>query len=230
MFLKRFHKPHPKSQDGKLSALLARHGIRTVIDVGGNIGQTHDRLRILGYSGRVVSIEPIARLQAHLVERAAKDPAWIVLPPMALSDHDGIAELLVAKADDLSSLRPALDSLRNTLPKAETIARETVRVRRLDDLWPQIDADPKTTLLKIDAQGSEAEILRGASRTVQRLAAVLIELSLQPLYDGEADYLEICSMLHAAGFTPVLFIPGYFSRSQCRLLQMDGLFVRHPVL
>jgi len=226
MLLSRLRRPHPKSPDGKLAAVLERHGICSVIDVGANAGQTRDRFRALGFRGRIISIEPISRLQKQLARRAGGDADWTVLPPMALGAADGEAELLVSEADDLSSLQPPLAALREALPKAEIQERETVRVRRLDDLWPELDAAPEETLLKLDVQGSEADVLRGGALTLVTLRAVVVEMSLQPLYEGESDYLSICSTLHAAGFVPVLFVPGYFSQAQCRLLQMDGLFVR----
>ncbi|MGF1627798.1 MAG: FkbM family methyltransferase [Alphaproteobacteria bacterium] len=226
MLLSRLRRPHRKSPDGKLAAVLERHGIRTVIDVGANAGQTRDRLRELGFTGRIVSIEPISRLQRRLADRARADADWTVLPPMALGAAEGEVELLVSAADDLSSLQPALAALREALPNAAVAERETVQVRRLDDLWPEIGASPEDTLLKLDVQGSEADVLRGAPVTLSNLRAVLVEMSLQPLYEGESDYLALCTMLHDAGFLPVLFLPGYFSQAQCRLLQMDGLFAR----
>lgn len=228
MLLSRFRKPHRKSPDGKLAALLDHHEIRTVIDVGANAGQTRDRLRRIGFAGRIVSIEPVSDLQADLARRSTSDPGWDVLPPMALGARNGSADIFISEDDDLSSLRAPLESLVETLPKAAPVDRKRVDMRTLDDLWPDIGGDVAETLLKIDAQGSEAEILRGADNTLAEIRAVLVELSLRPLYEGEADYLAVCADLHRAGLTAVFFEPGYFSRAQCRLLQMDGLFVRHP--
>lgn len=221
-------RPHKKSQEGRLAALLDHHGITSVIDVGANAGQTYDRLRGLGFRGKVVSIEPISRLQQQLSERAKTERNWTVLPPMALSNREGTTELLVSEADDLSSLRAPVPDLNAALPRAAEVARETVKLQTLDALWPTFNVEAGSTLLKLDAQGSEAEILEGASTVLPTLCAILVELSLVPLYEGEADYLTICSTLHKAGFVPVLFIPGYFSRNIKRQLQMDGFFVRRP--
>jgi FkbM family methyltransferase len=219
-------KPKPKSDEGKLALLLEQHEISSVLDVGANVGQTGKRLRDLGYRGRILSFEPVQATHQKLLTTAKGDSRWEVMPPMALGDHEGITEINVTAASDMSSLATPNQTLTVSLPNARVVYRETISVKRLDEIWHLVHRPGDKTLLKLDTQGSELPILEGGASCMAEISAILIELSLVPLYDGEGDYLRICQRIADFGFKPALFIPGYFSRRQARLLQMDGFFVR----
>ena len=81
-------------------------------------------------------------------------------------------------------------------------------------------------LLKIDTQGTERRVLDGARGVLPRIAAVQMELSVVPVYDGEPSYLDSIRHMAELGFVPALFITGYFNRRTARLIGMDGVFVR----
>jgi FkbM family methyltransferase len=65
-----------------------------------------------------------------------------------------------------------------------TVGTEEVSVTSLDDVLP--DLLEFTTLgIKIDVQGSEGEVLAGASATLERAAWVEMDLALTPVYEGQ---------------------------------------------
>jgi len=80
--------------------------------------------------------------------------------------------------------------------------------------------------LKIDTQGFERAVLDGAARSLTRLEGAQLELSLVPLYEGEADWRALVDRLDAAGLHLAMVIPGYFDRHLNRMLQFDGIFLR----
>lgn len=72
-----------------LVRILDHHGIDVVLDVGANVGQYAARLRQGGWSGRIVSFEPLPDAHATLEAAAAPDALWEVAPRMALGASTG---------------------------------------------------------------------------------------------------------------------------------------------
>src|SRR5690348_14983189 len=56
--------------------LIARHGVSLVLDVGANAGQYASALRASGYSGEILSFEPIPDAYRRLAEAAVADALW----------------------------------------------------------------------------------------------------------------------------------------------------------
>jgi FkbM family methyltransferase len=215
-----------KSAHAQLTAVLAHFRIACVLDVGANVGQYGARLRAWGYRGRIVSFEPQAGAHAALARRAAADPAWQVAPRMALGGHAGEIELEVSAESDMSSILPQSALLRQVSPSSAVARKETVPLRRLDEVAGSYLRPDERAFLKVDTQGYEAEVLAGAGHLLERLAGIQLELSLVPLYEGERDFRAVLDDLAALGFEPYLLLPGYFERKLARQLQLDGVFMR----
>src|ERR1700759_3528548 len=80
------HRPESGVIDWALAEVIRSRGINCVIDVGGNRGQSAQRMRSLGYTGRIVSFEPSPTVLPVIRAAAAKDPDWTVRP-VALSSQ-----------------------------------------------------------------------------------------------------------------------------------------------
>ena len=210
----------------QLVAVLERFEISVVLDVGANAGQYGSALRKWGYAGGIVSFEPLAEAHQRLERRAAADPAWRVAPRMAVGDRDGEVEIEVSAESDMSSVLPQTELLRTISPSSRVVGRETVSIRRLDDVADAYVKDDDGVFLKIDTQGFEAQVLAGARRLLPELRGVQLEMSLVRCYEGERDFRDLIDDLANAGFRPFLFIPGYFERKLARQLQIDGVFMR----
>ena len=215
------------SADEQITQLIELHAAGTVIDVGANVGQYAQRLRAAGLDLPIVSIEPGMEAHAELVKVAANDPTWTVAPRMAISDARGTAPLNVNKRSDMSSLKPMAEATLTAFPKAKPATIEEVRTERLDEILDDlVEPCSRPIFLKIDTQGCEAEVIRGAKRVLNRIVAIQLEMSLMPLYEGEPSYLELLNELDRLGYDLHFVIPGYFSRVLGRQLQIDGFFVR----
>src|SRR5512134_826462 len=93
-------------QSTHLCELFDMLGIDCVLDVGANIGQFHEFLRLhVGYTGCVVSFEPVREMVERLRDAARADAAWTV-HPIALGERDGSAEIAVMVERTLSSMLP----------------------------------------------------------------------------------------------------------------------------
>lgn len=212
----------------QLDLVLRHAGISVVLDVGANTGQYARGLRENGYTGRIVSFEPLGAAHAKLTQAAASDPRWDIAPRIALGARSGEALIQVSAEADMSSILPQSELLRRISPSSEVRGQERVRLERLDVAAAGYLGAADRVFLKVDTQGYEAAVLDGTGRLIDRLAGVQLELSLVPLYDGEAGFRGMLDRMHDLGFEPHLVLPGYFERKLARQLQVDVVFMRPP--
>ena len=146
----------------RLALILEKHRIGYVLDVGANAGQTVEGLRRSGYLGKIISFEPIKQCHDELVAKSAADPNWSIAPRCALGDKDGSAELLVSEGSSLSSINSPTEAMTQAMPKVRAAAREKVPIHRLDRLMKDEIAAAGGAFLKVDAQGHDMKVLKGA--------------------------------------------------------------------
>jgi FkbM family methyltransferase len=222
--------PTPSKDTRALVRVLDRHEVTVVLDVGANVGQYARRLRQGGWSGRIVSFEPLPAVHAGLTAAAAGDPAWEVPAPLALGDRDGELTLNISAESDMSSALPFRPEMAELLDSAGYRGTTVVPLRRLDGVFPAHVRDGDRPFLKIDTQGFEPAVLDGAQAVLDRLVGLQMELALVPVYEGEIVWQAMIAQLAGLGFQPVLFFPGYFNRRTARLMSMDGIFIRRDLL
>lgn len=198
---------------------------RAVIDVGANVGQFASWVRRSGFDGPIISFEPQPDEHAELAAASELDAEWTVAPRCAVGSGDGTAQIHVAGNSQSSSMLEMLDLHKDNAPASVYVDSLETPVRRLDDLLAEFDFDPAGALLKIDTQGFESEVLRGASLTLPVIAAAHVELSLAPLYDGQALVSEIFALFGAAGLE-LSIINDCFNADDGKILQIDGGFTR----
>lgn len=209
--------------------VLERLGIDLVIDVGANLGQYGSDLRAAEYPGRIASLEPSAQPFTRLAARAAADPAWEV-HRWALGAQPGEATLNVAaNQGGASSMLPSRGLEFGTTAQMRYVGTEVVPMETLANIGPRIAGDARRILLKADVQGLELDVIRGARDFLSRVVAVELELSLLPLYEGQPEWRAVVDELEELGFTLFALDPGYSDFDSGRLVEMDGLFVRHAL-
>ncbi len=204
--------------------ILEECGVDLVLDGGANEGQYARTIRATGFHGRIVSFEPLPSAYARLAGRSASDPAWDCLP-LALGDVDGAAEIYVAQNSVSSSLRAPAAVQLAAAAESRSVRTERVRVTRLDSLIPELIEAGTVSYLKLDLQGFELEALRGAQAMLEHAVAVECELSLAPLYEGQALFSEVVAWLDVSGFALVSLERAFSDPRSGKLLQLDGLFV-----
>lgn len=177
-----------------LRRLLQLIKIDCVLDVGANVGQFAGELRGIGYDGHIVSFEPIPAVFKTLSASFAGDRRWRGFN-MALGRADSEMAIHVPKLTVMSSL---LESGR----EEPGMRKETVSVRTLDGLLPQIKAELGVSriFLKMDTQGFDLEVFGGARSCLQDIHGLQSELSVQPLYKGMPHYVEALQTYESAGF------------------------------
>jgi FkbM family methyltransferase len=212
--------------DAQLVDTLQRHEVDAVIDVGANRGQYASRLRAAGWTGQILSIEPLPELQAELQSRAAVDPDWEIALPVAAGAVAGDTVLDVSAESDMSSTLAQSDLLRAISPSSAVSRQISVPQYRLDG--PELLGARawKRMFVKIDVQGAEPAVLAGLDGAWTRVCGLQLELALLPLYDGERSWREVVDLMAARGLSPHLVFPGYYARALGRQVQVDLVFYR----
>lgn len=206
--------------------ILRDRGVNLVFDVGANVGQYAQSLRDYGYSKDILSIEPLPDAWEVLRKNAAKDPRWTVAPRCAVGARDELQEIFVSDNSVSSSLHPILGTHLDAEPRSRYVDSELVNVIRLDTLADPYLQRETVAFLKLDIQGHEGPALDGATSLLPKLAGLQIELSLAPLYDGQALYRPLLAALDDAGFEIWGLTPGFADPKSGRLLQFDAILVR----
>lgn len=132
-----------------------------VMDIGANVGIFSVLMgATLGQSSRVFAFEPapgnVVRLRRNL-ERNRLDDAQVF--PCALGEADGQMTLHLA----MDPAYPSLVEVESGLGDGTGVP---VQVRRLDGIWEEFGR-PRIAFVKMDVEGAEAAVIRGASRLLE---------------------------------------------------------------
>jgi FkbM family methyltransferase len=203
---------------------IRKFGIDLILDVGANTGQYGSELRRGGYEGRIVSFEPLTAAHAALANRAVDDASW-QSRNAALGSIDGESEILEARNSVSSSLLPVTSVSTRANSGTEQTRRSKITVRRLDTLFDDVVPKASKVMLKMDTQGYELEVLRGAESSLGHIDVVECELSLREVYRGQPLFFEVSRHLYERDFVAVWIERG-FQGPLRELLQVDALFVR----
>jgi FkbM family methyltransferase len=209
--------------------ILGLTGVSVVLDVGANVGQFGDLVLDAGFKGLLVSFEAIPEVHRKLSAHAARHrgaASWIVAPCAALGSTCGQIEMNISANSVSSSLLPMRPAHLQAAPQSKYVEKQTLKMERLDKLAVGLIPLAGGLLIKIDTQGYELEVLRGATQLLPRTSAIQLELSLTPLYEGAPTLVEMLSFMESQGFELFGLVPGFRDLGSGRLLQVDGFFLR----
>ena len=216
-----------KMTDEERSILLLKHyKIDLILDIGANTGQFAKELFSYGYNGKIVSFEPLSDAHNALTNSAKNYNNWIVADRCAMGEFDSEIEINITENSVSSSLLEVLPEHIDSAPKSKIIGKEKVNLFRLDSISDKYISDKDIVFLKIDTQGYEDKVLKGAKETLKKIKGVELELSLVKLFDGQKLYLELIEMMNREGFSLHSIEPAFTDKKTGRLLQVNGLFFR----
>jgi FkbM family methyltransferase len=211
-----------------LKRVFAAYRIDCVLDVGANLGQFRDTLRDgVGYAGPILSFEPVREYIEILQKRAAADRLWRILP-YALGSEAATKTITLFSAPGLPSLLPTdVGAMHELLPNVRVTGDEQVVVRRLDEAFREATAGMPCArvFLKLDTQGYDLEVIKGAAETLHAVSAIQTELSMLHIYESMPDYRTSIDVLNSHGYE----ISGLFPVAHdaaMRVIEMDCVMVR----
>lgn len=189
-----------------LTFLLQHKPNPIVFDVGANDGETVQEFIERFPSARVFAFEPYAAC-CEILDRKFRGQAAIQIQNIALGEDRGTSELNLYSGNRMNSLLRLDDGPGNVMGKSFTRAG-SVKVRReaLDFFCTDSGID-RIDVLKIDTQGYDLQVLKGARRLLEekRIKTILLEVNFVPMYKRQATFSELHEFLSSFGYRFVDF-------------------------
>lgn len=177
-------------------ATLRRLKPATVIDVGANRGQFCLLAAQELPEATIYAFEPLQEAADLLARLMDSHPAFC-LTKTAVGAASGTREIHIAQAEDSSSLLRSRAA--QAFDGARTVERRMVPVVTLDEELSSVGM-VSPVLVKVDVQGLELEVLKGAEQVLQHCSYLLVELSFVEIYSGQALAHEVIEFLSKAGW------------------------------
>jgi FkbM family methyltransferase len=216
-----------------------------VVDVGSRHG-VHPMFAEIAPLVDAVGFEPDGDECRRLNGDRAATPPYrsLTFLPFGLGNEDGHRSLHLCRSPGTSSLLAPNRAFLDRFPEPGRFEVErvvSVPVRALDGLAsdPTLRLPARIDFVKVDTQGSELGVLRGAPKTLaEHVVAVEVEVEFAPLYRSAVPFRDIDAYLSECGF--VLFklrrhewVRGTFAarpeRSAGQLVFGDALYLRDPL-
>lgn len=202
--------------------MLSKIDCDCILDVGGNRGQFSLISRLSKPAIPIIAFEPLPS-EAEIYRRVTSGFKNIQLHQTALGETTGEAEIHLSRRADSSSLLPIGETQKKLFRGTDEIGTMKIPVKRLDDFKSEWEKYSQI-LLKIDVQGFELSVLKGAVETLKNCAFVYVECSETELYVGQALYQDVAGFLKKCSFA----LKSRYNETVVggKVIQADYLFAR----
>lgn len=198
-----------------------RDSYETIVDAGAARGQFALVARRCYPKARIACFEPLPQARAVL-EQLFQDDTRVEVHGVALGMRSGAGTLNVSAHDDSSSLLPIGALQEHAYPGTSKVGEHSVATQRLDEALAEV-ASP--ALIKVDVQGGELDLLRGAGGLLSCFDDVFVECSFVELYENQPLASEVLGFLFGQGLQ-LVGIYGVARDAAGRCLQADFLLRR----
>ena len=170
------------------------------LDVGAHIGYFSMKAAVkVGKTGHVLAFEPNPETLKLLRENVAANHAEnVIVEPIACTDREQTLTLYAAPVQNTgaSSLsRSNADISGDQAPRAYS-----VRGRPIDDVVRELNLS-RVDAIKIDVEGAEVYVLRGAADTLRRFhPRVVVEIVREQLANMQSTPEELAAVMKTAGY------------------------------
>lgn len=180
----------------RLSEFLASDSIH-IFDVGANSGQSISRYREKFSNCIVTSFEPNPET-FKLLEKNWGGVPGITLSTIALTNYIGHASFYATRVSEASSLLQPTERMIE-LSSEHKYDHEKIDVATTTlDQYSEINGIEHIDILKIDVQGSELDVLKGAEKLLQagKISSIYSEITLAETYRNQSRFVDIVSFLN----------------------------------
>lgn len=195
---------------------------QVIFDVGANVGQTSLRFNSLWPDADIYAFEPVTATHEKL-RQAVAGRSKVHCVRMALSDQVGQADIHIASDSVQSTFNPTLPQPGALSGKTETVHMTTA------EQWCESNGIAQIDFLKVDAEGHDLHVLRGAAALFERqkVGPVLVEIHLGTHVDPTLEAIR--SWLEPYGFVPsgIYDLQGFASK---KILWANFLFLPSRML
>lgn len=154
--------------------------LRTILDIGANVGQFAQAARAVFPYAKVYSFEPIPKCFVQLEKQMKNDDKFQALN-IGLGASNGSMLFEYNQYSPSSSFLKMTNTHTNAFPHTAKVENIEVRIERLDAVVGRLDIQ-QPLLIKLDVQGYENQVLEGGGETFRKAKVVIIETSFTTLY------------------------------------------------
>lgn len=177
---------------------LPTRGINTVIDVGANAGQFARKALVQFPKARLVCFEPLQLPFDKLQSWAKKYGDQITCVQAAIGAESGSIEMFEhLDHSPSSSILQTTDVTKLPSGRSPNQVKRTVKLLKLDDCVRGLCGIRQPILMKIDVQGYEVDVCKGAEHMLTVADSVIIEISMQEIYVGQPSFYDIAQLMHS---------------------------------
>ncbi len=221
--------PLPESHGRKLQELFDRFQINVVLDVGARHGEFASSLRAIGFKGFIASFEPVSTNFQALQANRGSDTNWQGFN-MALGSQKTQLEINVTAGSAMSSFLKPNTYAKETFTEDSVVTRkEVVQVSTVADMLTEIRQRIPTPrcYLKLDTQGFDLEVFKGAVPVLDSVFALQSEVSMKPIYENMPPYMEAIKVYESHGFEVAGFFPVKHDEDGA-VIEFDCVMLRRP--
>lgn len=154
----------------------------TIIDIGSNKGQFILLIEKIYPNKNIYSFEPIK----EMIDKQKKFFAYknnIIFHNIALGSSTTLKEFLITTRMDSSSFLKIVSD-KNKSKNYDIVENRNIQINTLDNLLIN-EKISHPVLIKIDVQGYELEVLRGANNLLKKTDYLLLEVSKNEMYQNQ---------------------------------------------
>jgi FkbM family methyltransferase len=209
--------------EGKRFQWLKEYNFKTIIDVGANEGQFAGKISTIFPEAQIHCFEPLQQDFDNL-KNNFRGRSNVSVYNFGLSDVNQEKQIFRNEYSPSSSLLEMLDLHKSNFDYAVKVEPETIQLKVLDEVLPR--PLPRPLLIKIDVQGYEMYVLKGAENVIQQADVCIIETSFYPLYNGQPLFEDIYHYFLQRGFRYAGNVEQLMAPSDNKVLQADAVFIK----
>lgn len=199
-----------------------------ILDIGGGIGASVNIFNKLLPKNRIIVFEPIFENYSTIVSKFA-DFSNIEAHNVAVGDKNSKEQINVAKRITSSSLFPIAADSESTYYNEMSLGQnriESIEIVKLDDFLEKTTCE--VGIIKIDVQGYELNVLKGAVEVLKRTKTIVLEVNNHEAYVGSPKYFEIDLFLREHEFSLYDIIPSVLDKG--KLKEWDTIYINNSAL
>lgn len=196
-----------------------------ILDIGGGVGASVILYNKLFPENKIIVFEPILE-NYNIIKSRTSQFSNIEVFNYAVGNENSKKQINIANRITSSSLLPlAVDSTSKVFNENNLGQRrvENIEIVRLDDFLAK--ESNEIGIMKIDVQGSEMDVLKGAEMILKITDIVVLEANNHEGYVGSSKYYDIDNYLREHNFTLYDILPSIVDN--CKLKEWDVIYLNN---
>ena len=192
-----------------------------IFDIGAHEGESINRFRNLFENPIIHSFEPQSQIFEKLRNKNKKDKN-LFLNNFGLSTEQGSEEIFV-NSNTAASSYLNINNKDKFFRSLKTIQKEKTKIDTFDNYCNKIKVD-LIDLVKIDVQGYEEKVLKGALKSLDKVLLIEIEIVFVNLYEKHSSFYHIENILKKYNFELYSLSSISLNRENDRIRNLDALY------